>query len=179
MTDSPAIAPGPPPPDPMGKIDPAAAVDNSGCYPGCLCLSVALWAAPMAILTGVIVGASVSGTLGWLTFLALEVLAAAGAAWAGSRWANTRRARRRIAIGGGVTAALFLAGAIALFIAAEQAKKSDEFLAGLTETMLAVACLFPAAGGAAIGIGTVVFADAERLPDDFEANDEDAAAGDS
>ena len=149
----PALAPAPAA-DPLGKIDPATAPDETGCYAGCCGLAAALWALPVAAAAGAFVGAEFGPSAGWSAFGAGVIPAGLLGGWAAGRFAASRPARRRVAVGGVVVAALFAGLSAWAFLTyrAAVADRPDEMFAGLGEFLLCLACLPPAAGGVAAGL---------------------------
>ncbi|NNJ26638.1 hypothetical protein [Alienimonas chondri] len=156
--DPPVIAPGPPPIDPMGKIDPKTDPDSAGCYLGCCGLAVALWVVPVVIFTASWLRVISGVELVWPAFWVVEALAAAGGAWTASKWVKKPAIRGKVALGGAATAVLFTLGAIGCLIWSNRVEaEPDEYLPGLLQMILAIACVPPALGGAAIFFGTFVF----------------------
>ena len=169
----PAIAPGPPPADPLGKIDPARHPDSAGCYPGCCGVAVALWAAPAAAIGGLL-AAEAGGAVGaWGLFLVAEGLTLAAGAWAAAKFADSPKARRRVAVGGAAAAGAFGLAAVGCYVASRRAvAANDVMFAGLAEMLLAFACVPPALGGVA-AVATLAFPPppGEPEPDELEPDE--------
>ncbi|MFH5804588.1 hypothetical protein [Alienimonas sp. DA493] len=179
MSDPPAIAPGPPPPDPLRKIDPAREPDQSGCYPGCCGLACALWAAPALAVTALFAGEVGGAALGWAFLFLGELSVGVAGAWAALKWLTGPVARRRAGLAAVVAAVLFGAGAIGGFVASERAQAAappDAFLAGAFEMLVAITCLPPAAGGAALALGTVIFTEPDPTKPLDASSDDPAPA---
>ena len=154
MTNDPQPPAPAPAADPLGKIDPVTAPDETGCYAGCCGLAAALWALPVAAVAGAFVGDEFGSSAGWFAFGTGVVPIGLLGGWAAGRFAASRPARRRVAVGGVVVAALFALLSVWAFLRyrAAVADDPDGFLAGLGEFLLCLACLPPAAGGAAAGL---------------------------
>ena len=154
MTNDPQPPAPAPPADPLGEIDPATAPDETGCYAGCCGLAAALWALPVAAVAGAFVGSEFGPSAGWSAFAGGVIPSGLLGGWAAGRFAASRPARRRVAVGGGVVAVLFLLLS-AWAYAAHLDTRADEpgvMYAGLGELLLCWACLPPAVGGAAAAL---------------------------